>query len=140
MLFRSREKSLGKKERCLYMPSCKIGDQEVKRSLRLTEKGNFQVKYTVKEGDKSWSSEAKKGLQFVCKFVDFKSKDNATITKDLEVGVLATVPKGSKATVIKPERKKKIIVGDVITVESELDRDGLHIVPGYCRKIGRAHV
>ena len=115
------------------MPSCKIGDQEVKRSLRLTEKGNFQVKYTVKEGDKSWSSEAKKGLQFVCKFVDFKSKDNATITKDLEVGVLATMPKGSKATVIKPERKKKIIVGDIITVESELDRDGLHIVPGFCR-------
>ena len=128
-----REVKLGKKGRCLYMPSCKIGDHEVKKSLRLTDKGNFQVKYVVKEGDKAWGINPKEGLQFVCKFVDTKTNDNATITKDLEVGVLATKPKGSKATVIKPENKKKIIVGDIITVESELDRDGLHIVPDYCR-------
>ena len=44
----------------------------------------------------------------MCKFVDTKTNDNATITKDLEVGVLAT-KQGSKATVIKPENKKKII-------------------------------
>jgi Kef-type K+ transport system membrane component KefB len=128
-----REKRLGKKERCLYMPSCKIGNHEVKRSLRLTSKGNFQVKYIVKEGDKAFGTDPKQGLQFVCQFVDMKTNENATITKDLEVGVLATKPVGSKATVIKPENKKKIIVGDVITVESELDRDGLHIVPDYCR-------
>jgi Kef-type K+ transport system membrane component KefB len=126
-----RQAKFSNLRRCIYMQSCKIGDHDVRTSLILTEKGNYQIHYTVSEGDKAWQAEDNKGLMFSCVFVE--GVHNFTLVKGLGVGVLATKPKGSKATVIKPEYKKKVIVGDAVTIEAELDRDGLHIVPDYCR-------
>ena len=126
-----RKGKFGGSSRCLFMPECYIGDHDVRKSLLLTEKGNYQVHYTVHEGDKAWGINTGEGLAFKCTFVE--GSKNFTLAKDLHVGVLATRPSGTKATVIKPEKKKKVIVGDVITIEAELDRDGLNIVPEYCR-------
>ena len=49
-----RKGKFGGSSRCLFMPECYIGDHDVRKSLLLTEKGNYQVHYTVHEGDKAW--------------------------------------------------------------------------------------